>query len=252
MINPKSIVLLEDEAPLRNALKKLLEAQNYFVRDSTTIASARNAIVELEPDLIIMDVMLPDGNSSELIEEVLAMEKFRNTPIIQMSGIKKEASDLKNALELGAIHYMTKPIQISEFIDKISLIFRVSDLERKHRDLEKRYNHIFTYSNDPIITINQTCDIISCNEAFEHLLANKEVNILKMNINDLFNDKNKKKWNEMFSLINEIEKIPSFTLDIFDYYKNTSTVEVFLSKSFQNKNWEPVYLVFLKEKHIQK
>lgn len=247
MKNQKTILLLEDEAPLRAALKKILESQNYIVFDTDSISQCRKLLFDNAPDLLVMDVVLPDGNSIDLLKEFADYEQLKYLPILLMSGQKTDENTITKAYENGAMYYIVKPIQINDFIDKISFIFRILGLENSKRMLESQYNYIYMHSNDPICTINNNADIVSANAAFGNLCSYPPNNIKNLNLSELLNDENRNIWSEMFNKIKEFEQIPSFKLTILDFYKNNSPVEIFLSKSSKNDQWEDIYMLLIKD-----
>lgn len=107
--NAKRILLLEDHAPSRRSLARLLEKRGFSVQTAGSIAEARAVLASGDFDLLLSDIGLPDGNPYELMRELADRRKI---PGIALSGYGME-SDLQQSLAAGFINHLTKPITAS-------------------------------------------------------------------------------------------------------------------------------------------
>lgn len=107
----KKILIVEDEVLFARAIAKRLQKEGYECEHAETIESGRSIHKQLEPDLVLLDMRLPDGNGLDLLSEFVA----RGSPTIVMTAYG-EISDAVNAIKLGAIDYLKKPIDLDELL----------------------------------------------------------------------------------------------------------------------------------------
>jgi two-component system KDP operon response regulator KdpE len=118
----RAVLVVEDEPQLRRVLRTLLELENFRVFEAD---SAARALVEArthKPDLLIVDLGLPDRDGSEVISGV---RSWSRVPIIVLSARSDEA-DKVGALEAGADDYVTKPFGARELIARVQVALRHS------------------------------------------------------------------------------------------------------------------------------
>lgn len=109
------VLIVEDETSYLDALKITLEPEGFLVR---TVADGRSAIAAFEsnvPDVILLDLMLPDISGLDVLRAVRTQS---DVPVIVVSAKSAEA-DIVSALELGADDYLTKPYSTRELIARI-------------------------------------------------------------------------------------------------------------------------------------
>jgi two-component system KDP operon response regulator KdpE len=109
------VLIVEDERPLRRALAMNLTARGYDVTEAGTGTDALVAAADGEPDLILLDLGLPDVSGMDVIRAVRA---YANMPIIVLSA-RTGSSDKVAALDLGADDYVTKPFSIDELLARL-------------------------------------------------------------------------------------------------------------------------------------
>lgn len=124
----RRILVVEDEAHLASGLKLNFEFEGYDVTVATTLREARTKLTEPGPfDLIVLDVMLPDGDGFSLARGIRKAGNF--TPIIMLTA-RTLAEDRVKGLESGADDYMTKPFDLDELLARVQAVFRRRDWER--------------------------------------------------------------------------------------------------------------------------
>lgn len=114
------VLLVEDDEPLLRALAMNLTARGYEVISSTTGTRALAVAANERPDLILLDLGLPDIDGNEVIRAVRA---YGSTPIIVLSA-RAESTDKVTALDLGANDYVTKPFGIDELLARMRVATR--------------------------------------------------------------------------------------------------------------------------------
>lgn len=120
--NKYKILLVEDEHNIRNLVTAILESSDYTVIGAQTCASALTLYASHLPDLIILDLGLPDRDGMELLQKVRGASL---TPIIVLSARSNEKDKIA-ALDLGANDYITKPFSSGELLARVRAVLRTS------------------------------------------------------------------------------------------------------------------------------
>lgn len=103
-----SILLVDDEPNLRRMVGALLDAESYEVHEAKDVASGLKLALEVEPDLALLDLMMPGATDGlELLEKLRA--HFPDLPVIMMSG-RAGLADAVQAAKLGAVNFLEKPL----------------------------------------------------------------------------------------------------------------------------------------------
>ena len=114
------IVLIEDEAAIRKFLRISLEANGYRVHEARTGEAGLSLCAELAPDLVILDLGLPDMDGQAVIRRLRAWSAL---PIVILS-VRSDERQKVAALDAGANDYVTKPFGISEFLARVRVLLR--------------------------------------------------------------------------------------------------------------------------------
>ena len=129
MNEKKSLILMvEDEEQVLNTNCRMLQRRGYDVRTAQTVSEVCHQLEEQLPDLLILDIMLPDGNGLDICRHF--REKTMN-PVLFLTG-KSDIRDKVEGLQQGGDYYLTKPYNFDEFLAVIQML-----LERQKRMEEK-------------------------------------------------------------------------------------------------------------------
>lgn len=134
----KKILLVEDETVFAKAVKKHLERADYKVFLAGDLEIARKELNEHVPDLILLDMRLPDGSGLELLAEVKTSNA--NIAVLVMSAYG-ELEDAVSAMKLGASDYLKKPIDLEELLVNVEKVFDKNELTQKLTYSAKREQH---------------------------------------------------------------------------------------------------------------
>ena len=137
MTHKLSILLVEDEKNICDFITTALSAQDYRLTTAHTGQEALPIITSQCPDLILLDLGLPDMDGMEIIRQV---RTWASIPIIVISARTQEQEKVR-ALDLGADDYLTKPIGISELLARIRTALRHSNRLNTDSPLYKRPFH---------------------------------------------------------------------------------------------------------------
>jgi len=119
----KKIALIEDDADLYSLLKYNLEKEGFTMVGSQTGKDALELFRRERPDLIILDIMLPDSDGLDICKRLRANSELAHVPVIFLTARATE-TDRILGLELGANDYIVKPFFIRELIARIKIQFR--------------------------------------------------------------------------------------------------------------------------------
>lgn len=120
MSNKAEILIIDDEAPIRRLLEITLQSNDYNVQEAATAKDGIIVAANHPPDLIILDIGLPDITGHEMLQQLRA---WYTNPIIILS-VQKEEEDIIKALDNGANDYLVKPFRTGELLARIRSALR--------------------------------------------------------------------------------------------------------------------------------
>lgn len=116
----KKIVVIDDEEQIRRALKSILASRQYDVVEAATGGEGYDLAIDTSPDLIILDLSLPDMSGLEVCE---ALRTWYTAPILILS-VRGGDADKIAALDMGADDYITKPFSAGELLARVRALLR--------------------------------------------------------------------------------------------------------------------------------
>src|SRR6202167_3722566 len=119
----KKIVLIEDDQDLYSLIQYNLEKEGFAMAGAQTGKGALDLCRRERPDLVILDIMLPDSDGLEICKGIRANQELAHIPVIFLTARATE-TDRIVGLELGANDYIVKPFFVRELIARIKIQFR--------------------------------------------------------------------------------------------------------------------------------
>ncbi len=113
-------VLIEDERQIRRFVRSALESEGWTVHESETMKQGLVEAGTRKPDLVVVDLGLPDGDGVDLIRD---LRTWSGVPVIVLSA-RTDESDKVNALDAGADDYLTKPFGVAELLARVRATVR--------------------------------------------------------------------------------------------------------------------------------
>lgn len=197
----KKILLVEDNETIIMGLKYSLEQEGFQVISAKTAKESKEKLDNKSIDIVLLDVLLPDGNGFEICKEI---KEKNDIPVIFLTAQDEETSVVLG-LDLGADDYIVKPFRTRELISRIKSVLR--------RYGKKEENNIIQYKNIKIDTIS--AKVYKNNK--EIIFTSLEYRILLM----LFTNQNKLITREQL-----LEKI----WDIAGNFVNDNTLTVYIKR----------------------
>ncbi|AEP30909.1 putative DNA-binding response regulator PhoB [Glaciecola nitratireducens FR1064] len=151
----RTILLVEDEAPIREMLSFVLEQAGFTVVEAEDFDVALEKVKEPYPDLILLDWMLPGGSGVQLAKKLKQHEFTRDIPVIMLTA-RGEEDDKIRGLEAGADDYVTKPFSPKELVARIKAVMRRVTPTSKEEPIEfnglilEPISHRVTANGDPL------------------------------------------------------------------------------------------------------
>lgn len=130
----QSVLIADDEEKIRQVVKKYLEKEGFRVIEGADGRGAINAFQQNEPDLVILDIMMPGADGWEVCRE---LRKTSDVPIIMLTAREDEV-DRVLGLEMGADDYVVKPFSPRELVARVKAVLRrVSDYKARAGEVQK-------------------------------------------------------------------------------------------------------------------
>jgi len=134
----KKILVVEDERDILQLVKLYLEKEGYRVSTATTGTDGLKAARTEHPDLLVLDLMLPEMDGLEVCKRLRADQQTAALPVIMLTA-KAEESDTIVGLELGADDYVTKPFSPKAFVARVKALLRRVDRSKEEAPSRSTY-----------------------------------------------------------------------------------------------------------------
>lgn len=135
MDTPARLLIVEDDAAIRRFVRQALEAEGHQVFETQTLARGLIEAGTRKPDLVILDLGLPDGDGMDLIHDVRG---WSTLPIIVLSA-RVDETDKVDALNSGADDYLVKPFSVNELLARVRVALRRHTASGNHKDSSVRF-----------------------------------------------------------------------------------------------------------------
>lgn len=122
-MNQKTILVVDDEAPIRDMLRIALEMADYAVVEAQDAQDAHALIIDVKPDLVLLDWMMPGTSGVELARRLKRDDVTKEVAIIMLTA-KGEEDNKVQGLEVGADDYITKPFSPRELVARLKAVLR--------------------------------------------------------------------------------------------------------------------------------
>ena len=164
------ILIIEDDEKLREELKIFLNKNGYEATTLTTFDNAIQEILKRKPDLILLDINLPNTDGEYICKEI---RKQSNMPIIIVTSRDNELDELLS-INNGADHYITKPFNIQILLAKIGSLLRRTNMQEVNDKIDVK-DFILNTSNNTIEKDGKTIELTK-NEykILKYLVQNRE------------------------------------------------------------------------------
>ncbi|MBX3044540.1 MAG: response regulator [Candidatus Kapabacteria bacterium] len=119
MSENKSVCIIEDNFPIRKLFSSVLKKNNYNVQDFDNARDGINWLRSNKPDVILLDILLPEINGWDALKIIRQIDGFESLPVIAVSGFTSE-SDKARYIQAGFNGFMSKPVNVSTFAEEVN------------------------------------------------------------------------------------------------------------------------------------
>ena len=168
------ILVIDDDPHFLQLISNILVKQGYEVRGARNGKAALTSIDKEPPDLILLDILMPNTDGYEVCRQLKSDERHQDIPIIFLSGLQ-ESGDKVKGFKAGAVDFIAKPFQVEEVLARIDTHLTISSLRKKleqvidkrsadlakSKESEERYRIIIETSPFSIMAIRNGCFIFA-------------------------------------------------------------------------------------------
>lgn len=120
----KRILIVDDEPDIIRLVKFILEKRGFEVFVASDGKVAISSAFKILPDLIVLDVLMPNFNGYEVCEKLKKDERTKNIPVVMLSA-KSQESEKKQGFAAGAADYISKPFNTEDFVSRVTSIIKM-------------------------------------------------------------------------------------------------------------------------------
>ncbi|HEY9881335.1 MAG TPA: response regulator, partial [Leptolyngbyaceae cyanobacterium] len=164
------ILHVDDNEANRYAVHRMLRRVGFNVIEAATGEAALELVAQAKPDLIILDVKLPDLNGFEVCRRLKANPATAFIPVLHLSASFVESRDKAQGLDSGADGYLAQPVEPIELIATVRALLRIRQAEESALILAQEWQSTFDAMNDGVCLLNEEGRVMRCNSAMTELL----------------------------------------------------------------------------------
>jgi CheY-like chemotaxis protein len=121
MDTQRTIMVVDDNPDIITIVKTILEGKGYHVLSASSGQELLNLLTDRKPDLIILDIMMPEMDGLEVLGRLKAVTETASIPVILLTA-KVQYEDVLGGYKLGADYYITKPFTSTQLVNGINLL----------------------------------------------------------------------------------------------------------------------------------
>ena len=162
------VLVVDDELAARLIMRATLEEDGFDVVEAASAAQALALFEDCRPDVVLLDVLLPDGDGVALCEQIRAQPAGRDVPIAMVTGVN-DSQSIRRAFQCGATDFITKPIAWGTLAHRTRFLLRAHQAMREVALGAMRMRlaaSVFEASNEAILICDRHNRVISVNPAF--------------------------------------------------------------------------------------
>jgi DNA-binding response OmpR family regulator len=133
-MKPISVLIIEDDPAILGPAEINLRKEGYLVRGARTLKEGKDEVAGQMPDLLVLDINLPDGNGLTLCRKLTTLPPIKGGLPVLVVTARGSTEDIVAGLEAGAQDYMVKPFNMREFLARVRAMIRNSTPVLQHKD----------------------------------------------------------------------------------------------------------------------
>ncbi|MEH1829997.1 MAG: response regulator [Nostoc sp.] len=179
MSEPRVTILhVDDNEANRYVVNRILQNAGFSVVEAATGTTGLEAVAKFQPDLVILDVQLPDISGFEVCRQIKANPETTFIPVLQLSASFVQSQDKAEGLDSGADAYLVQPVEPIELLATVRSLLRIRRAEEAALSSAREWQTTFDSMNDGVSLVDREGIIIRCNRAMMQLFCKPSHEIL--------------------------------------------------------------------------
>ncbi len=179
MSEPRVTILhVDDNEANRYVVNRILQNAGFSVVEAATGATGLEAVANFQPDLVILDVQLPDISGFEVCRQIKANPETAFIPVLHLSASFVQSQDKAEGLDSGADAYLVQPVEPIELLATLRSLLRIRRAEEAALSSAREWQTTFDSMNDGVSLVDREGRIIRCNRAMMQLFCKPSHEIL--------------------------------------------------------------------------
>ncbi|MFN6535759.1 MAG: response regulator [Nostoc sp. EkiNYC01] len=188
MSEPQVTILhIDDNEANRYVITRIVQNVGFTVVEAATGASGLKAVAEYQPDLVILDVQLPDISGFEVCRQIKANPETAFIPVLHLSATFIHSQDKAEGLDSGADGYLVQPVEPIELLATVRSLLRIRRAEEAALSSAREWQSTFDSMNDGVSLVDQEGIILRCNRAMIEMVDKHPGEILGCLYHELIN-----------------------------------------------------------------
>lgn len=197
-LKPK-ILCVDDEPDLLDINSTILRSAGYVVFKASTGNECLRIAIEEKPDLILLDVVLPDINGVDISKQIKTNPAFEGTYVILISGQRTSSDSKVEGLEAGADGYIVRPVSKHELLARVQAIMRIKETEMALRKSRERYQMLVVAMNEGLGIVDENAVNTFVNKKLCEILGRSQDEIIGHPLTDFIAEDNQKLYKEQLA-----------------------------------------------------
>ena len=164
------ILIVDDTPENLTVLRKMLAGRGYNVRPAINGEIALKSVRSDPPDLILLDIIMPEMDGYEVCAVLKSSEETRHIPVIFISALS-ETEDIVKAFRAGGVDYITKPFQAEEVLSRVGTQIALHNAIQEKKTAHDMLETILTSIENTIVTVDNDLTIINANKPLHQICA---------------------------------------------------------------------------------
>jgi len=187
-----TIVNVDDQEAARYAKRRVLERAGYRVIDANSGSDAWRVFAEVQPELVLLDVNLPDINGFDLCRRIKGRPELADTMVLHVSAARVSGPDRALGLDAGSDGYLIEPIDETELLAAVRALLRLRERQKENEALlaklsrsEEQFRGLFEQAAVGICVVGPDGRLLRVNQKLCDIAGRREHDLMKQELRDL-------------------------------------------------------------------
>jgi two-component system cell cycle sensor histidine kinase/response regulator CckA len=195
-----TILIIDDDENAIKLLKVMLKSENYNLLSALRGEEGLKIVADTLPDLILLDVLMPEMDGFEVCRRLKQEQKTRIIPVVMITALKEKEFCLK-ALEEGADDFLSKPVDKTELLARIKSLLRIRTYHNALQESEERYRNILDNIQESYFEMNLAGELTFFNDSLIEITGYPRDELMGMNNREYTSEETAK---EMYTIFNQV------------------------------------------------